>query len=140
MGFTHFWSLAVEEHFYLVWPALVFFLNRRAAMLRASGVIAIAHRPAHVGRVISHQDVESTYIWTFCRMDCLAIGSLLAPGGSRLSKTVWNAFRRIAPWTFIAAAAACGAMFVAMARSRTSSRRSRRLATRSSVSARHRCW
>ena len=28
-GPGHFWSLAVEEHFYLIWPLLVFSLSRR---------------------------------------------------------------------------------------------------------------
>jgi peptidoglycan/LPS O-acetylase OafA/YrhL len=31
-GFEHFWSLAVEEHYYLVWPLLLFFCSRRSAM------------------------------------------------------------------------------------------------------------
>jgi peptidoglycan/LPS O-acetylase OafA/YrhL len=29
---SHFWSLAVEEHFYLVWPLLVWWLTPRAVM------------------------------------------------------------------------------------------------------------
>ena len=37
-------------------------------------VIAIAIG-LRTGRVVNHQDVESTYTWTFCRMDCLAIGA-----------------------------------------------------------------
>jgi peptidoglycan/LPS O-acetylase OafA/YrhL len=31
-GFEHFWSLAVEEHYYLFWPLLLFFCSRRSAM------------------------------------------------------------------------------------------------------------
>jgi peptidoglycan/LPS O-acetylase OafA/YrhL len=27
---THFWTLAIEEHFYLLWPFMVYFLSRRA--------------------------------------------------------------------------------------------------------------
>src|SRR4051812_15765629 len=77
MGFTHFWSLAVEEHFYLVWPALVFFLSRRAAMGVCVALIAAAIA-IRTGRVLNHAEIEATYTWTFCRMDCLAIGSLLA--------------------------------------------------------------
>ena len=29
---SHFWSLAVEEHFYLVWPAVVFLYSRKTLM------------------------------------------------------------------------------------------------------------
>src|SRR4051812_38390961 len=40
ISMDHFWSLAVEEHFYLVWPLAVFLLNRRAMI--ATCFIAIA--------------------------------------------------------------------------------------------------
>src|SRR6185503_15568764 len=29
---SHFWSLAVEEHFYLLWPTVILLLSRRAAL------------------------------------------------------------------------------------------------------------
>lgn len=29
---THFWSLSVEEHFYFVWPLVLFFMSRRAVL------------------------------------------------------------------------------------------------------------
>jgi peptidoglycan/LPS O-acetylase OafA/YrhL len=32
-GFEHFWSLAVEEHYYLFWPLLLYFFSRRSAMV-----------------------------------------------------------------------------------------------------------
>src|SRR3954466_6828035 len=38
----HFWSLAVEEHFYLVWPLLVFLLPTRALVKACIGVIVVA--------------------------------------------------------------------------------------------------
>src|SRR5262245_11738617 len=29
---NHFWSLAIEEHFYFLWPAVIYFTSRRTAM------------------------------------------------------------------------------------------------------------
>ena len=82
----HFWSLAVEEHYYLVWPAIVFFLNRRSLMVVAGCALIIA-----LLLRISVTDMEngmrlSGYMFTPMRMDSLAAGSLIAlaargPGG-----------------------------------------------------------
>ena len=37
-GFAHFWSLAVEEQFYLIWPLVIWALHRRALMGLCLGV------------------------------------------------------------------------------------------------------
>lgn len=81
----HFWSLAVEEHFYFLWPLAVFFLDRRRLMwlcvVLIGGALAI--------RLALHaQGATATplYVLTWCRMDSLAAGAFLAlaargPGG-----------------------------------------------------------
>jgi len=82
----HFWSLAVEEHFYLVWPAVVFFLSRRNVMIVAACAMVVAFLLR-----LSVTDIEtgmhiSGYVVTPMRMDSLAAGALIAlaargPGG-----------------------------------------------------------
>lgn len=82
----HFWSLAVEEHFYLVWPAIVFFLSRRSLMIVAGCALIVVFLLR-----VSVTDLEtgmqmSGYVFTPMRMDGLAAGSLIAlaargPGG-----------------------------------------------------------
>ena len=38
----HFWSLSMEEHFYMFWPAILVVLgNRRAALFAAAGILAV---------------------------------------------------------------------------------------------------
>ncbi len=74
----HFWSLAVEEHYYLVWPAIVFFLNRRSLMVVAACALIVAFLLR-----VSVTDLEtgmqlSGYMFTPMRMDGLAAGSLIA--------------------------------------------------------------
>ena len=39
---NHFWSLAIEEHFYLIWPAMVFLLERRTLMRLCTACIITA--------------------------------------------------------------------------------------------------
>jgi peptidoglycan/LPS O-acetylase OafA/YrhL len=75
--FAHFWSLAIEEHFYLIWPALVFVLSRR--MLVSAAVVAIVG--AFGFRLLAHgADVwpPAVYFLTPFRIDGLAMGTLLA--------------------------------------------------------------
>ncbi len=81
---SHFWSLAVEEHFYLIWPALIFSSDRKTSMRICAAVVAIAL----VTRVwlVMEGACLAAYCLTICRMDALAMGGLVAlairgPGG-----------------------------------------------------------
>jgi peptidoglycan/LPS O-acetylase OafA/YrhL len=38
----HFWSLAMEEHFYLLWPPILFILGRKRAMWACVAIIALS--------------------------------------------------------------------------------------------------
>ena len=74
----HFWSLAVEEHFYLVWPAaLLLFAGRRGAMFFCAAVAATA-LALRVAVVTTAFDTFNVYFLTFCRMDSLAVGGFIA--------------------------------------------------------------
>jgi peptidoglycan/LPS O-acetylase OafA/YrhL len=73
----HFWSLAVEEQFYLVWPLLVWQFDRRRVLQIAVGGAAVALVLRIVLVVLR---VEPTYIYhnIFTRMDALLIGAACA--------------------------------------------------------------
>ncbi len=74
---AHYWSLAVEEHFYLLWPLLVWLLSRRwtaiLAMLAFAGSVAARALALHRG-----MDTDYVFGLTPLRMDGLAIGALAA--------------------------------------------------------------
>jgi peptidoglycan/LPS O-acetylase OafA/YrhL len=82
----HFWSLAVEEQFYLVWPFVIFACASRRSALR---VAAVCIGLAFVIRLVlaTHGASEKwLHGLPFTRMDTLAIGAALAvlarePGG-----------------------------------------------------------
>lgn len=73
----HFWTLAIEEHFYLVWPVLVYKLSRRTLQSISVSlfVAALALRVALVMRDVAPAAI---YVLTPCRMDALALGAFLA--------------------------------------------------------------
>ena len=70
------WSLAVEEHFYFVWPGLVRTFSRRVLCIILGGIIALEP----VLRVIAGRthDWVFTYFLTPFRLDGLACGALIA--------------------------------------------------------------
>lgn len=70
----HFWSLAVEEHFYFVWPFVVLLVPQRRLAHFAVGVIALAA----VSRIVLLWAGYDVFTFTLCRMDALALGALLA--------------------------------------------------------------
>jgi peptidoglycan/LPS O-acetylase OafA/YrhL len=68
------WSLAVEEQFYLVWPLVVRFCNE--SQLRKIAIAVICISPALRFYLVRHQ--VNIYSNTFCRLDGLMAGALLA--------------------------------------------------------------
>jgi peptidoglycan/LPS O-acetylase OafA/YrhL len=73
----HFWSLAVEEHFYLVWPLVIWMCSRRGAIAACFLFIATAFA-WRLGLHLRHVESMAYYQLTTCRMDALALGGLLA--------------------------------------------------------------
>lgn len=75
--FPHFWSLAIEEQFYLFWPLL---LHRRDArqVLRLCLTIAVISLVVRATMLWQGALPESVYTYTVCRMDALALGAAVA--------------------------------------------------------------
>lgn len=93
----HFWSLAVEEHFYLAWPFLIYFFDRAHFLRILSGIILVAI----LIRFVMTFGGYDIYFFTLGRMDALAIGSLLAViGRERLQR-----WQYAAPLLLVVAAA-----------------------------------
>ena len=76
-GFGHFWSLSVEEQFYLFWPLVVFRLPARRLLTVClwTGVGALLLRC-----VLAAYGADSSTLYqnTACRMDALALGGAAA--------------------------------------------------------------
>ena len=68
------WSLAVEEHFYLAFPAIVRFVSRRRLLI----FLAVCVLAAPVVRFALRSNQVAEYTFTLCRADALAIGALIA--------------------------------------------------------------
>lgn len=76
-AFDHFWSLAVEEHFYLIWPAVVLLLTRRQLGIVCIGIIAVVSVARTVAALDSRFDLAVS-VATFFRADGLSFGAILA--------------------------------------------------------------
>ena len=76
-GFGHFWSLAVEEQFYLLWPFLVLFCAR-PVLLRCCFALIVTALLVRLVMLWSRFPTDAIYMFTVCRMDALACGAAAA--------------------------------------------------------------
>jgi peptidoglycan/LPS O-acetylase OafA/YrhL len=111
MGVGHFWSLAVEEHYYLFWPAIVWMCDTRTLARICWVLIA--------GAFVLRTLVTATHpVWLHplyflllspLRMDTLAAGSLLAIAIRQHGKSIFFVRHRGGIWV------GCGAVLAARA-------------------------
>ena len=73
----HFWSLAVEEHFYLVWP-IALFLCSRATALKLACILAASSAVCRIVFATFSDNGLAPDVLTLFRCDALLIGAILA--------------------------------------------------------------
>lgn len=73
-GPVHFWSLAVEEHFYLFWPILIYYTPAKRLPLLIGSIVIFTI----ILRAIMLYNGFEVFYFTGTTMDALAIGAVLA--------------------------------------------------------------
>jgi peptidoglycan/LPS O-acetylase OafA/YrhL len=100
----HFWSLAVEEHFYLLWPLVVWGLGHRPRVLmRTALAVAGVSFAARSAASLAGVSPAATTVLTPFQLDALCLGGFLAvwlrqPGGETAAR------RAVLPMAAVAAA------------------------------------
>jgi len=72
-----FWSLSVEEHFYMIWPLMVWLLSRRKLAILAAALVVMVPIARGLGATFG-VDPEAIYSYSWFRFDGLALGALMA--------------------------------------------------------------
>jgi peptidoglycan/LPS O-acetylase OafA/YrhL len=94
-GFSHYWSLAVEEQFYLLWPFVVA-RCRPITLLKVCGGIVLAAIATRLMMMHAHASDDALYMITPARMDALALGAAAAAlvripvAYARLHRMTWR--------------------------------------------------
>lgn len=83
-GYSVFWSLAVEEHFYFAWPLITRITQGRRLAYVAGSLLLIA--PVLRLMHFLHGDPGADAYYTWCNMDGLALGALTCLLVRRLSE------------------------------------------------------
>jgi peptidoglycan/LPS O-acetylase OafA/YrhL len=108
---AHLWSLAVEEHFYLLLAVLFPLFARRRGSVRPLVVVLVGVLVASlalrgIGVATDVSDVRLQWRTHF-RMDALAAGVLLAVLRAQAPATFERLVRRRWPWAIVTAAGVC---------------------------------
>lgn len=74
---TPLWSLAVEEHFYLIWPPIVLFCSR-PVIWGASAAMIIGSLTARAWLQLQHATYQAMTMPTYTAVDSIALGCMLA--------------------------------------------------------------
>lgn len=101
----HYWSLSIEEQFYLVWPVVLYWLHRFSGRRRIRpwlGTIALAFFCLSLfWSVLTPHAPQAAYFVTTTRVWELALGGMLAAVETRLILPEW--YRIVLSWVGIAA-------------------------------------
>ncbi len=94
---AHFWSLAIEEQFYLVWPLTILFLMRRCRLRRRGllTVLGVMFLLSAASAVLGSPEVAYFATWT--RAAEILAGALLGAWMSMSSRTTWPHWWRWIP-------------------------------------------
>jgi peptidoglycan/LPS O-acetylase OafA/YrhL len=94
----HFWSLAVEEQFYLFWPLVEFWLRGGKALFQAALLGSAFALVLRITLLVHGAPWLVTHMSTPTRADTLLIGALLA---IVYRSTYWSRLQRFAPAVFL---------------------------------------
>lgn len=97
---SHFWSLAVEEQFYLVWPLAVFWLQGRRPLLWLCAFFTLACPALRAAFWLHGWSYFSVHTNTLLRADALLAGAALA---LLLRGPAHDRTLQLAPWVLLIA-------------------------------------
>ena len=92
--FSHFWSICIEEHFYLIWPVIVAFVPNKKLISAIALLIGLSWGYKIYTYMFLPGNWYHLYLHTLSRMDIILLGGMLAviylkkPFTFRVSNTV----------------------------------------------------